>query len=177
MPTGDAQGPDFRVPYQSGDRPPIEDAPSFWHPQRFGVKFATPAFRKQLQAIHPDLDATWHPLRERWLVWYRRPRIQHPLCAGWLLLFIAETSTHAYVPLDARILAAVYEQSGMKWGSGKRYWARVEEEAERTRTANLKHRDDEVLDTASEYWDHTQIQVSMCGQSSGSKFVDHHAGD
>jgi hypothetical protein len=26
-------------------------------------------------------------------------------------------------------------------------------------------------------WDHTKIQISMCGPSNGSKFVKHHAGD
>jgi len=155
----------------------LEESLYFWHPQRFGVKTAPERFRRQLQAIHPDLDATWHPIRERWLVWYRRPRIQHHLCPGWLLLFEAVTSDGDYVPLDARVLAAVYEQSGMKWGSGKHYWSRVEDEAQRAKTQRENKREQYVEDVGSDRWNHTKIQVSMCGPSSGSKFVNHHAGD
>jgi hypothetical protein len=171
------KGPEFGVPLAKGQSPPVEDSPSFWHPQRFGVKYASDTFRKRLQLIHPDLDATWHPLRERWLVWYRRPRISHHVSPGWLLLFIAETSTHEYVPLDERVLAAVYEQSGFKWGSGKKYWARVEEESRREKELADISRNQYVHDVGGDYYDHTKIQVSMCGHSSGSKFVEHHAGD
>ena len=177
MITGYDKGQDFSVPLAKGEAPPVEDSPSFWHPQRFGVKYAPNAFRKRLRLIHPDLDATWHPLRERWLVWYRRPRIAHRVAPGWLLLFIAETSTHEYVPLDERVLAAVYEQSGFKWGSGKKYWARVEEEAKREKELADDSRNQHVHDVGGDYYDHTKIQVSMRGHSSGSKFVEHHAGD
>jgi hypothetical protein len=110
-------------------------------------------------------------------VWYRRPRIQHPLSAGWLLLFVVENSAHDYVPLDDRTLAACYEQSGFKWGSGKQYWARIEEEAQRDHEKRDATREQLVDDIGSAQWDHTKIQVSMRGHSSGSKFVTHHAGD
>jgi hypothetical protein len=174
---GYAQGPAFSVPRAKGHPQSVETSPSFWHPQRFGVKYAPEPFRRRLHAIHPDLDATWHPLRERWLVWYRRPRVTHHVSPGWLLLFIAETSTHEYVPLDERILAAVYEQSGRKWGSGKQYWSRVEDEAQREQTRSATTRNQYVHDVGGDYYDHTKIQVSMRGHSSGSKFVEHHAGD
>ena len=170
-------GEQFRVPVDQGAAPPIEDSLQFWHPNRFGVKYAPPEFLKQLHDIHPDLEATWHPIRERWLVWYRRPRVQHHLCQGWLLLFVVETSTGDYVPLDTRALAACYEQSGFKWGSGKKYWARVEEQSQRERQEHDADREQLVEDVGSDQWDHTKIQVSMCGHSSGSKFVNHHAGD
>ena len=111
------------------------------------------------------------------MVWYRRPRIAHHLCPGWLLLCVVETSTGAYVPLDARTFAAVYEQSGFKWGSGKAYWARVEREAQRERDAADAAREHVLEDVGSDQWDHTKIQVSMRGPSNGSKFVRHHAGD
>ena len=78
--------------------PAIESELKFWHPNRFGVRFAPNAFRTELRQMHPDLDVTWHPTRERWLVWYKRPRIQHHLCPGWLLLFVVENSEGAYVP-------------------------------------------------------------------------------
>ena len=110
-------------------------------------------------------------------MWYRRPRIQHHLCPGWLLLFIVETSDGRYVPLDARVFAVAYEQSGHKWGSGKAYWARVEEEAERDTASAKQTRESHLEDIGSERWRHTQIQVSMRGHSNGSKFVNHHAGD
>ena len=116
-----------------GTPPPIEESLRFWHPGRFGVKFAPTAFQKKLHALHPDLEATWHPIKERWLLWYKRPRIRNPLSPGWMLLFVVEDSEGTYVPLDARTLALAYKQSGFKWGSGKQYWARIEEEMRRDR--------------------------------------------
>jgi hypothetical protein len=155
----------------------VEESLQFWHPNRFGVRHAPKSFCQQLRDIHPDLDATWHPIRERWLVWYKRPRVRHRLCQGWLLLFVVENSTGDYVPLDTRALAACYEQSGFKWGSGKRYWARVEEESQREEATRNADREQILDDVGSDTWDHTKIQVSMRGHSSGSKFVNHHAGD
>tara|TARA_R100000687_G_C6400561_1_gene141661 strand:+ start:260 stop:784 length:525 start_codon:yes stop_codon:yes gene_type:complete len=169
--------PTIRVPVATPSPPPIEEGLQFWHPNRFGVRFAPESFRKKLKGIHDDLDVTWHPSAERWIVWYRRPRITHHLCPGWMLLFVVEDSEQRYVPLDDRTLAAVYEQSGFKWGSGKKYWARIEEQAQRDHDARDKTRDDLIDDIGSAQWDHTKIQVSMCGPSSGSKFSKHHAGD
>jgi len=163
----------IRLPLASHSPPPCEESLHFWHPNRFGVRFAPTDFRDRLQRMHPDLDVTWHPLKERWLVWYRRPRIEQ----GWLLLFVAEDSQHRYVPLDERILAACYEQSGFKWGSGKAYWARIEGEAERDQAYRDAAREQNLDDAGSDHWNHTKIQISMCGHSSGSKFVNHHAGD
>jgi hypothetical protein len=161
------------VPIAKPKAPPREESLQWWHPNRFGVRFAPDRFRRQLHVVHPDLDVTWHPLKERWLVWYRRPRIS----MGWLLLFIAEDSQNRYVPLDERIFAAIYEQSGMKWDSGKDYWARIEQEAQRDKAQEDADREHHLEDVGSDQWDHTKIQVSMCGHSSGSKFVNHHAGD
>jgi hypothetical protein len=141
------------------------------------VQFAPESFRQQLREIHHDLEATWHPVRERWLVWYKRPRIQHHRSKGWLLLFVVEDSSGDYVSLDTRALAACYEQSGFKWGSGKKYWARVEEESQREQMERDADREQLLSDVGSDRWDHTRIQVSMRGHSSGSKFVNHHAGD
>jgi len=81
------------------------------------------------------------------------------------------------VPLDARIFAAIFEQSGMKWDSGKEYWARIEQEAQRDKEREHADREQHLEDAGADHWDHTKIQVSMCGHSSGSKFVKHHAGD
>lgn len=170
-------GEQFAVPVQQHAPPPVEESLNFWHPNRFGVTFAPSDFRKKLRTLHEDLEVTWHPTRHRWIVWYRRPRISHPLSPGWLLLLVVETSTNDYVPLDDRTLAAVYEQSGFKWGSGKQYWARIEEEAQREHEVRDKDRDNLLDDVGSDQWDHTKIQISMRGPSSGSKFVNHHAGD
>lgn len=155
----------------------LDNSLLYWHPQRFGVKKAPQWFRSQLQGIHQDLDITWHPIRERWLVWYRRPRIQHATSPGWMLLFEAENSQGEHIPLDARILAAVYEQSGMKWGSGKHYWSRVEQEAQRATDSRAATRDQAVEDAGADRWDYSEIKISMRGHSNGSKFVNHHAGD
>jgi|TARA_R100000963_G_C4624727_1_gene91251 hypothetical protein len=168
------EAPDqIRLPIPTQTAPPEEDSLQYWHPNRFGVRFAPAEFRSELKTLHPDLETTWHPLRERWLVWYRRPRIS----TGWLLLFVVENSQQQFVPLDARIFAACYEQSGFKWGSGKQYWARIEEEAQRDHADRDATRDQLLEDIGSAQWDHTKIQVSMRGHSSGSKFVTHHAGD
>jgi hypothetical protein len=167
----------FRVPVASPTPPPVEEELHFWHPQRFGVTFGPESFRKKLKGVHEDLDVTWHPIQHRWLVWYRRPRITNKLCPGWLMLFVVEDSEQRYVPLDDRALAAVYEQSGFKWGSGKKYWARIEEQAQRDHEARDNERESLLEDVGSDQWDHTKIQVSMRGPSSGSKFVRHHAGD
>ena len=94
-----------------------------------------------------------------------------------MLLFVAENSANEFVPLDARILAACYEQSGFNWGPGNAYWARVEGEAQREAASREADREQEVADVGADHWDHTRIQISMCGPSSGSKFVNHHAGD
>jgi|TARA_R110000824_G_scaffold392316_2_gene590621 hypothetical protein len=155
----------------------LADSLLYWHPQRFGVKKAPKWFRLQLKGIHQDLDITWHPVRERWLVWYRRPRIQHATSPGWMLLFEAENSQGEHIPLDARILAAVYEQSGMKWGSGKHYWSRVEQESQRATDSRAATRDQTVEDVGADQWDFSEIKISMRGHSNGSKFVNHHAGD
>jgi hypothetical protein len=168
---------EISVPVASQTPPPVEEELHFWHPQRFGVIFAPDRFRKKLKGVHVDLDVTWHPVQHRWLVWYRRPRITNKLCPGWLMLFVVEDSEQRYVPLDDRALAAVYEQSGFKWGSGKKYWARIEEQAQRDHEARDNERENLLDDVGSDQWDHTKIQVSMCGPSSGSKFVRHHAGD
>ena len=90
---------------------------------------------------------------------------------------MGEDAQNRYVPLDDRALAAVYEQSGFKWGSGKQYWARIEDESRRDHEARDRTREQLVDDVGSAQWDHTRIQVSMRGPSSGSKFVNHHAGD
>jgi hypothetical protein len=157
--------------------PPLETELKYWHPNRFGVELAPQRFRDELHTLHPDLDVTWHPVKERWLVWYKRPRIQHFLCPGWMLLCVVENSNGDYVPLDARTFAAIYEQSGFKWGSGKAYWSRVEQEAQREQASIDTDREQVLDDVGSDQWDHTKIQVSMRGPSNGSKFVRHHAGD
>jgi hypothetical protein len=167
----------YSLPIAKTDEASMDQTLQFWHPNRFGVRYAPDRFRTKLKRLHADLDATWHPARERWLVWYRRPRIAHQLCPGWLLLFVVEDSQNRYVPLDDRALAAAYEQSGFKWGSGKAYWARIEDESRRDHEARDATREQLVDDVGSAQWDHTKIQISMCGQSSGSKFVNHHAGD
>jgi len=165
------------VPISTPIPPAVAASLYYWHPNRFGVQHAPLDFRQRLHALHPDLDATWHPVKERWLVWYKRPRIQYHLCPGWMLLFVVETSDGEYVPLDERVFAVAYEQRGRKWGSGKAYWARCEEEAQRDKASMTRQRDQHVSDVGSDQWDHTKIQISMCGQSNGSKFTNHHAGD
>ena len=61
------------------------------------------------------------------------------------------------MPLDDRALAAVYEHSGFKWGSGKKYWARIEEEAQRDHASRDTDRENLLDDIGSAQWDALQL--------------------
>lgn len=150
---------------------------SFFHPGRCDVRFGPDWFRDQLRAIDPNLDVTWHPVHERWCVWVRNPRITHPMCPGWQLLFPVQYPSGRYLPLDERTIAKVYDRSPRKWGNARIYFDRIEDEILRDRLKVETARKEEVAQSARDHWDFAQIKISMAGPSSGSKFATHHAGD
>ena len=141
---------------------------SFWHPDRQGVKRAPAADLKTLHAFHPDLSATWHPLKERWLVWYRKPSIQHHLCPGWLLLFVWEHAvTETYLPLTIDlVIANCYARSRMLFPNGEVYLQRLLDEAERTKAAETARDQDEVQQRSKSYYDYTKIKSIGRGSKS-----------
>ena len=162
----------FRVPIAYLPPGSVESSPFYWHPQRFGARFAPEDFRSQLHEIHPDLEVTWHPIKERWLVWFKSNRVTDPKCPGWMLLFPVETSWGAYVPLDGRTLAAIYQVSSKAFGNGVRYWERLEAEQERDAKSYRAESDDRRDAIASERYDFAQIK----NIGHGSKFANYHSG-
>lgn len=137
-----------------------------------------PTFLHKLERDFPGLIVVnWHPIRQRWQVWTRSPRIKTPYCRGWLLLFFVEDREGGYLPLDERVLFQIWDRSQRKWGDGVKYFNRIVAEMKRDQMLRDKYNDQECDDRSSDYWNHTKIQVSMRGKSSGNKFVKHHAGD
>jgi len=148
----------------------------YFGPNRFGVQFGPPAFRRDLHAIDPRLEVTWHPLAERWLIWVQQPEVTFWMHPGWSLLFPVQSHpSGAYLPLDARTLAKVWDRSPRKWGSGAAYYERIVQEVRRDYARQQANRQQHVRDVAGDVYDHAQISVSMCGPSNGSKFTNHHA--
>lgn len=141
----------------------------YWHPNRVEVRKGPADFTKRLHAFHPDLEVTWNPIRERWCVWVRKPRLNHPVCQGWQLLFFVEHDG-AYAPLDNRVLAKLYERSGMKWGNLYEYWLRIEREMERDREKLAADRADSINQGGGEYFQFTQIK----NIGKGNKFSEYH---
>src|SRR6185436_18617380 len=91
----------FKVPIKrAGKIPGPEIIPWFWSPSNVSAIFAPEEFRKRLKAeMGDELDITWTPIDERWLVFARAPRVQHKLCQGWRLLFVHQGPDGEYLPL------------------------------------------------------------------------------
>jgi hypothetical protein len=165
----------YRTPVGRPKALPPEANVWWWHPNRIGVKTAPDSFKEKLWLMDDKLAVTWNAYRERWQVWMRRPKLQSPVCQGWVLLFINEDANHEYMPLDERVFARLYAASADKWGNGRDYFQAVEREIEREREkAENQYRQD-TMDIAMESFDHSQIKVSMAGKSSGSKFSEFHS--
>jgi hypothetical protein len=123
---------------------------------------------RQLQEVdHENLiDVRWNPVHEKWGVFYRNPKIAHPICTGWVLLFLVDPDK-----LDARVLSRLYAASAAKWGNAKQYFAAVEREMEREAEAREKARQNEAIDMAMPFWEHSRI--SNIGK--GNKFSEYHS--
>jgi hypothetical protein len=148
--------------------------PWFWNPNRGSFKSAPLSFQERLSQIDTNLAVVWNPIMERWQVWDRCPRIEHPLCQGWRLLFIHKDVDGSYLPLDERVFARLWACSADMNGSGLQYFDRVASEMARDKEkAEAKSKQDSV-DHAMESFDHSQIKVHMFGPSNGSKFSTYH---
>ncbi len=170
-------GSAFSVPVdRPASIPSRAESWSYFHPNRVDVRYGPDWFRREIHAIDPKLEVTWHPIHERWLVWARNPLITHWMCPGWQLLFPVQTSDGRYVPLDQRTLAKVYDRSPRKWGSARQYYDRIMDEVRRDYVKKERAHREIVAQNARDGWDFAQIKVSMAGPSSGSKFANHHAG-
>lgn len=146
-----------------------ETIPHYWNPNRIGIEFAPTWFAEKVEAIDPNLSVTRNPITSKWQVWYRSPRVQHPLVQGWRLLFVQDER------LDERLLARIH-LIDMKNSSAKDYFDRVVAEEKRQAEAREKQFKQDSLDIATERgWDHAKIQVSGRGHSNGSKFSTFHS--
>lgn len=153
---------------------PIESISWYWNPSRPGVRLGPQWFRKKLAELGDDLEVTWDAFRERWCIFVRRPRVQHPIGMGWALLFRVENADGSYRPLDERVLARLFEASRKKWGSGQKYFEAIEREMQRERERADRESLQDAIDQSMEVFNHSQISVSMRGASNGSKFSTYH---
>jgi hypothetical protein len=149
--------------------------PWFWNPNRGSIKTAPDWFKAKLEGVADTLAVTWDPITERWLVWDRCGRINHPLCQGWRLLFIHKGVDGEYLPLDERLFARLFAASADAHGNAKEYFLRVATEMERDRAKAEAASLDDTIQHAMETFNHSQISVAMRGQSSGSKFSTYHS--
>jgi hypothetical protein len=173
-------GPDGQPIRMPIARPKVigpEANPWYWNPNRVGVRTAPPSFMERLHSeLGSELEVTWNPIRERWQVFSRAPKVTHPICSGWRLLFIHEGPDKEYLPLDERVFARLYFSSVMAHGSARQYFDRMQREAERDKERAEQAEFQDTMDRAMEYgWDFSRIKVSGCGQSSGSKFSEFHS--
>lgn len=145
----------------------------WWNPARVGVRFAPEWFMEKVREIDPALRIVWNVYTERWQVWAPSHRINHPVCAGWLLLFPVQYSDGSYCPLDERTLARIYEVSAIHQGTAKQYWDRIQGEIERDKERTRATRDASVRQGAADYYDYMQIK----NIGSGSKFANHLSGE
>lgn len=146
-----------------------EVLPQFWNPGLFGIKLAPEDFREKLKAIDEGLEITWNPHTERWQVFFRNHRINHPMCRGWQLLFVVKDPDGGYIPLDERLLAECYFRSGYKWRDGKQYFDAVMRESAREKEKADLEEENRVKDTSGEYWDYAYKPKVGYGAISASK--------
>jgi hypothetical protein len=145
-----------------------EHNPFYWNPNRAGALEAPAWFRAKLKEVDPDalIDIRWNPVAERWGVFYRSWRVNHPICQGWVLLFTAGPRE-----LDERVLARLYMASAARWGDGRRYFDAIQREIERQQErTEMKARNDAV-DQAMPFWEHSRISTA----GKGNKFADYHS--
>lgn len=148
---------------------------SFFHPNRVDARFAPADFRARVRDLDPNLEIVWHQLHQRWCVWVRNPRVRNRMCPGWQMLFPVRYADGAFMPLDERTLAAIYDRSARKWGNGLQYWNRIQDEIRHDYVQGQKNRSECVGQQARDRWNFAQIKVGY-GASNGSKFSQHHAG-
>ncbi len=161
------QLPKGRMPVAKSGKLDREANPWYWHPSRVGVAGPLPSFSSALEAVDKDLAATWNGYTKKWQVWSKAPRIQHPVCWGWKLLFVEDH-------LGPWTLARLYEASTDRWGSAKAYFDAIKREMERDKESAERTELANTMDSAMETFDHSRIKVGY-GPSNGSKFSTYHS--
>lgn len=168
------------VPTQKAAAPlPREALDQYWHPDRPGVEQAPADFRRELAAMHEDLACVRPPgrapllyKRRAWLVWYRMPRVTHPLSPGWWLLFPWESPWHEALPLDNRVFANLYLRSRKLFPNAVQYFDKCMADVEREKQAREKSVRAETGARGRELYGFHQIK----NIGRGNKFALHHDG-
>lgn len=158
----------FRMPISKPTRLGREHMPHFWNPTRAGVRQGPEWFQALLREIDPDLRVTWNPIRERWYVWVKAPRITNPISQGWMLLFPVQYADGSYAPLDERTIAKIHEVTLGRYGGAVKYFNRVADEMDREREQAIEDRKDAIGRSARDYYRHIIPSVGY-GKSNGSK--------
>lgn len=169
----------FSTPINIPKVRPRESLELYWHPNRAGVEHAPADFLRKLQDMNADLHCCRPPMNApidggpAWLLWYKRPRITHSLCPGWLLLFHWRNNEGVPQQLDERVFAVLYAGSAIKHGDGATYFKRCIEEkmldAKRSRDRAFQNERKAKQREMSRSRRITNI-------GSGSKFARHHDG-
>lgn len=155
----------FQVPIAKPKPVGPETSWGYFSPAKPDVRFGPDDFRRKLHEIDSTLEVVWHPVNERWVIWFRGAK-------GWRMLFpVQYAGSERYMPLDERTLAKVWDRSGRHWGSGRAYWDRIEAEITRDIQRKEDARRQEARDAADMQWDYRKIK----NIGSGSKFANHHA--
>lgn len=143
----------------------------YWSPSNVAAQFAPDWFRKQVKAIEADIEVTWSPIAERWLIWIRDPKVQNKLCQGWRLLFVHHDEDRQYLPLDERVMARLYLIDATRNGGSRAYFARIMAEYERDEAKKRENLRQDAIDRAMPYFEYSQIK----NIGTGSKFSDYFA--
>lgn len=170
---GTGRSADFTHPIDLGKTRGPEFGWSYFNPGRIDAKLAPEDFRVKLHEIDPRLEVSWHPLYERWVLFFRAPHIQHALSRGWARITICQYPDGTYMPLDQRLLAIAWDRSGRKNGNGKQYFDRILSEIRRDYVTKEKDHEDMVEQVAHDRWQYAKIKnIGL-----GSKFANHEAAD
>ena len=160
---------------------PQESIEHFWHPDRSGSERAPEDFARQLTELDKDLACCRPPARAplangkppAYIVWYRRPRVTHNLCPGWLLLFVWRDGNKAPMPLDERVFATLYAASARQFGSGKAYFERaIEQKMADAKASREREYENHISSKRREFIQSTRISTA----GKGNKFARHHDG-
>lgn len=163
------------VPINMGKPQGPETSWNFFHPGRADVRLAPLTFRRQLHAIDPRLEVSWHPLHERWVCFFRQDDIKFWMCPGWKRLFMIQYPDGAYMPLDERTLGECWSRSPkVHAGEGRKYFERVVIENMRDqKRKEIRSHESDLEARARDQWRFAQIK--NIGQ--GNKFANHEAAD
>ena len=156
----------FRTPVSKPRKVGPEANPWFWNPRRKTTKRPPQAFMERLAEVDPTLDVTWNPISCRWQVWAPNPRMNHPICQGWRLLFVHNGADGQYLPLDERVFARLYWSSVDAWGSAKGYFDHMQSVMSRDQAKKDLDDAEDGYKRASEYMEYTKVK----NIGSGNKF-------